>query len=64
MRLANAYLAAGDLAKAKEVANKCLAVMPDTGRPLRLLRAPTGAGALRGGRKGQGQRHPGPAHDP
>jgi len=32
-RLANAYVAAGDLAKAKEVANKCLAVMPDRAVP-------------------------------
>ena len=32
-RLANAYLAAGDVAKAKEVANKCLAVMPDNTIP-------------------------------
>ncbi|MDJ0365116.1 DUF2723 domain-containing protein [Hymenobacter sp. H14-R3] len=32
-RLANAYLADGDLAKAKEVANKCLAVMPDNAVP-------------------------------
>ncbi len=32
-RLANAYVAAGDLAKAKEVANKCLAVMPDSAVP-------------------------------
>ncbi len=33
VRLANAYLAAGNLAKAKEVANKCLAVMPDKAIP-------------------------------
>jgi len=32
-RLANAYLAAGDAAKAKEVADKCLAVMPDAAVP-------------------------------
>jgi len=32
-RLANAYVAAGDLAKAREVANKCLAVMPDRAVP-------------------------------
>jgi hypothetical protein len=32
-RLANAYAADGDLAKAKEVANKCLAVMPDNAVP-------------------------------
>jgi hypothetical protein len=32
-RLASAYVAAGDLAKAKEVANKCLAVMPDASVP-------------------------------
>ena len=32
-RLANAYLADGDLAKAKEVANKCLEVMPDKAVP-------------------------------
>jgi hypothetical protein len=32
-RLANAYLEAGDQAKAKEVANKCLAVMPDAAIP-------------------------------
>ena len=32
-RLANAYVAAGDLAKAKEVVNKCLAVMPDRAVP-------------------------------
>jgi tetratricopeptide (TPR) repeat protein len=32
-RLANAYLADGDLAKAKEVADKCLAVMPDNAVP-------------------------------
>jgi tetratricopeptide (TPR) repeat protein len=32
-RLANAYLEAGDKAKAKEVANKCLAVMPDAAVP-------------------------------
>ena len=32
-RLANAYLAAGDVAKAKEVANKCLDVMPDNAIP-------------------------------
>jgi hypothetical protein len=32
-RLANAYIASGDLAKAKEVANKCLDVMPDAAVP-------------------------------
>ncbi len=32
-RLANAYLASGDVAKAKEVANKCLEVMPDNAIP-------------------------------
>ncbi|MGI4875804.1 MAG: glycosyltransferase family 117 protein [Janthinobacterium lividum] len=32
-RLANAYLADGDVAKAREVANKCLAVMPDEAVP-------------------------------
>ncbi|TVT37626.1 DUF2723 domain-containing protein [Hymenobacter setariae] len=32
-RLANAYLEAGDKAKAKEVADKCLAVMPDAAVP-------------------------------
>jgi hypothetical protein len=32
-RLANAYLASGDKAKAKEVADKCLAVMPDAAIP-------------------------------
>ncbi|MGI4865679.1 MAG: glycosyltransferase family 117 protein [Janthinobacterium lividum] len=32
-RLAAAYVQAGDLAKAKEVANKCLAVMPDAAIP-------------------------------
>jgi hypothetical protein len=32
-RLANAYLEAGDKAKAKEVADKCLAVMPDAAIP-------------------------------
>jgi hypothetical protein len=32
-RLASAYVDAGDLAKAKEVANKCLTVMPDKSIP-------------------------------
>jgi tetratricopeptide (TPR) repeat protein len=32
-RLASAYVEAGDLAKAKEVANKCLTVMPDAAIP-------------------------------
>ena len=32
-RLANAYLAAGDKARAREVADKCLAVMPDAAVP-------------------------------
>jgi hypothetical protein len=32
-RLANAYLAAGDVAKARQVADKCLEVMPDVAVP-------------------------------
>ena len=50
-RLANAYLADGDVAKAKEVADKCLEVMPDAAIPYDFYTSQLVPALLAGGEK-------------